>query len=304
MNTSDNAPENRGVAREFLAFLTSGVFLKNCLGMVGLVAVILLLTVWWMQCYTRHGESRQVKDFSGMTVQQAISQADDEGLRAVVIDSSRFDPNIDPGVVIDQDPKALSRVKTNRTIYLTINRRNPPEVTLPTDLWGKDIGDVERRLRALQISAEVVGRSYDGPPNTVIDIVYQTDTLTDALRNDQTVKIPKYATLKFIIGESEAAFVTLEESLVCKTYNEAKFLIGANALTIGSVIVQEELPDSTTSYVWRTDPVLGSGTQLRRGEQVTLFLQRDLPEGCTPDPIDLEFEEEQDDSGGNPWDFE
>ncbi|WP_073181418.1 PASTA domain-containing protein [Flagellimonas flava] len=117
--------------KHFLNFLRSRVFLIQ-LGLA-LVAVILLcfLTLKWLKSSTNHGEFVEVPDFSKMSVMEMRKAVEDVGLRYQVLDSSNYNPEYPRFSILEQDPPAGNKVKSNRKIYFTVNPSGYKKVTVP-----------------------------------------------------------------------------------------------------------------------------------------------------------------------------
>ena len=117
--------------KSFIAFLRSRVFLIN-LGLA-LVAgiVIVILTLQWLKSSTHHGEFVEVPDLSKLSVMEMRETLEASGLRYEVLDSANFDPNYPRFSIIEQDPPAGNKVKTNRKIYVTVNPSGYKKVTIP-----------------------------------------------------------------------------------------------------------------------------------------------------------------------------
>lgn len=133
--------------RSFLDFLRSKIFLIN-LGLA-LLAVVLVcfLTLQWLKSNTNHGEFVEVPDFSKMSVQEMRKAAEDAGLRYEVLDSTNFNPEYPRFSILEQNPTAGSKVKTNRKIYFTVNPSGYKKVTVP------NIIQVTRRNAASMLKA-------------------------------------------------------------------------------------------------------------------------------------------------------
>ncbi|WP_343487798.1 PASTA domain-containing protein [Allomuricauda sp. d1] len=133
--------------RNFIDFLRSRVFLIN-LGLA-LLAIILIcfLALRWLNGTTNHGEFVEVPDFSKMSVQEMRKAADDAGLRYEVLDSTNYNPEYPRFSILEQDPPAGSKVKTNRKIYFTVNPSGYKKVTVP------NIIQVTRRNAASMLKA-------------------------------------------------------------------------------------------------------------------------------------------------------
>ncbi|MEM9648037.1 MAG: PASTA domain-containing protein [Bacteroidota bacterium] len=117
--------------KHFLNFLRSRVFLIQ-LGLA-LVVVILFcfLALKWLKSSTNHGEFVEVPDFSKMSVMEMRKAVEDAGLRYQVLDSSNYNPEYPRFSILEQDPPAGNKVKSNRKIYFTVNPSGYKKVTVP-----------------------------------------------------------------------------------------------------------------------------------------------------------------------------
>lgn len=105
---------------------------------VGLHILILLLvavllvggTFWWLDHYTRHGESVEVPDIVDLFYDDADILLAEHEMYATIVDSMYIDDR-PRGVVLDQVPRAGSSVKRGRTIYLTVNAFSPRRIPIP-----------------------------------------------------------------------------------------------------------------------------------------------------------------------------
>lgn len=117
--------------RNFINFLKSKSFLIQ-LGLALVVIVVLVfVTLGWLKSTTNHGEFVEVPDFSKLSVMEMRKSVEDAGLRYEVLDSASFNPDYPRFSIIEQDPLAGTKVKTNRKIYFTVNPSGYKKVTIP-----------------------------------------------------------------------------------------------------------------------------------------------------------------------------
>ncbi|MEI6434332.1 MAG: PASTA domain-containing protein [Bacteroidota bacterium] len=114
----------------FLRFLFSKKFLKHLLLATGIFAVIVWITLQSLAFYTHHNDYLIVPDFRGLDLQNTKDNPDFIFYKFTVIDSL-FDPDKPKGSVLTQDPFPGSKVKKDRTIYLTITSFVPEKTTMP-----------------------------------------------------------------------------------------------------------------------------------------------------------------------------
>jgi beta-lactam-binding protein with PASTA domain len=117
--------------KNFLNFLKSKTFLIQ-LGLSILVLVILVfLVLRWLGSTTNHGEFVEVPDFAKLSVMEMRKSVEDAGLRYEVLDSANYNPDYPRFSIIEQNPTAGTKVKTNRKIYFTVNPSGYKKVTVP-----------------------------------------------------------------------------------------------------------------------------------------------------------------------------
>lgn len=95
-----------------------------------LTALLILIFFGSLDFLTKHGEYQKVPSIVGKNVDAARKLLEDKGFEVEIQDSLYIDtfPKL---AVIRQTPAGDATVKVNRTIYLTINRAQPPLVEMP-----------------------------------------------------------------------------------------------------------------------------------------------------------------------------
>lgn len=262
---------------ELRLFLSSMFFWKNFGAMVGTTLLIVGLIFFWLKCYTNHGQSVQVQDYTNMTIEDATAKARHRSFRVEVIDSIWKD-GVEPNIVLEQTPKPFSRVKEKRTIYLTVTKNTAEEVLLPTLVGNYDYFQYKKKLNNKGVYTAIKERVFDNKQaeNTILHFFYKDEKITESdLKNG--VRIPKGSTLNFVITEKGGGIVSVPE-LTCKQLSAAEFLITTLDLNIGNIRPDVTVVDQTTAYIYNQKP--GPGQKIRVGEQVDLYITQELPLGC------------------------
>lgn len=269
----------RRIGVELYAYLTDIYVVKNYLGMLALIGGLLLMTFWWLKCYTNHGESMQVPSYVGMDFREASRKAKGRNFNVAVSDSV-YVPGKAPGEIISQDPKAQSRVKEGRTVYFIVTKNNPDIIRLPVLAGSDDYDLYSRKLSRLGLKPRIVTRVADPvlEPNTIVEVLYRGDTITRKIRNGFSVEMG--GTVDFVVSEAVTLTVSIPDC-VCQTLDAAKFLIQTSELSVGAVI-----PDGTTTaddqsaYVYRQSPRHDLNSTMRKGEQIDLYITAEKPKQC------------------------
>jgi len=254
---------------KFLRFLTTKTFFKN-LGIAAAITMLLLLgTMIWLRIYTHHGQTIAVPDLSGLTLEEVEDVTLSRHLRYEVVDSV-FSSEMPRGTVLKQNPKANSKVKKNRKIFLSMNAVNPEMVTMPR-LVGLSIR--QARL-ALQNAGLLLGNIEYKPDYAVNNVLQQMHN--DSVINEGT-EITKGSVIDLVLGGLSSETTKIPD-LVGLGLTEATDLITDYYLNVGAVtydgtVASEE--DTADAFIWRQYPEYNELRRLNMGMEVDLWLTID-----------------------------
>ncbi|MEM8586341.1 MAG: PASTA domain-containing protein, partial [Bacteroidota bacterium] len=253
----------------------STYFLRNLGVLFGLLFLGFFILKGGLRCYTKHGQSMELPKFEGLHISEAEELANARGL-TLRVQEGPFDKDRQPGLVILQEPPEGSRIKRERSIYLTVLGSTPSEVTLPSLVGNYDYDVYTRKLDALDIEFYVAEEEYDPrqEEGTILHFFYDDRKITDEdLRRG--VQVPQGTRLGFVITKRRTGQVTMP-NLVCQTYGESEFVISASQLLIGEVEGNYSVRES--AYIVRTEPA--AGQSVAEGRRVKLFLSDSRPADC------------------------
>ena len=114
------------------------------IGLGGLfIAIILTLSYFGLDTYTRHGDKIIVPDVLGSKPFEAEAKLSEMELRMKIIDTVYLD-KMKPGVIVEQLPAANEDVKSGRMVYVTVNAMSRPRISMPklTDCSFNDIVNI------------------------------------------------------------------------------------------------------------------------------------------------------------------
>lgn len=226
-------------------YIRSDVFRKNLI--IALISFIafLLIIFFLLRIYTRHGETIDVPKIKGLVVNEAIQTLKNQGFE-VHIDSV-YQADMQPGLVIEQNPAAGSKVKENRTIYLTIITMSAPEVKFP-------------EIRELTyLEAKSIIHNYG---LKIADTIYIADIARDRvldvkLGNKKLVAgevLPKGTKISLVLGNGQGDAEVDIPDLIGLTLAEATFSIQGSSLTLGSVKYMGYITDSLSARIISQTP--------------------------------------------------
>ena len=234
----------------------------------------------WMKSYTKHGSSLDVPNFVGMDVDAAMRVSKEDKLNLLVIDSSTYNPKVEGGVILEQSPIPDSKVKEQRTVYLTISKYIPNDVVLPELVGNYDATNYARKLQRKGLRSQIGKKIFDAnqQPNTILYIAIDGKKITDD-DISKGVSASEGTMVDLIVTERGLSLTDLPE-LNCLFYSEAKFIMSSYNLNIGSIINDETVKDQANAYIWKQRPAYSAGTTIAIGAPVDLFLTQFKPTTC------------------------
>ena len=151
--------------------LLQNFYIKNIIWAIGIILVLVIALMIWLNIYTLHNESITVPDLRGLTVEKAEQILKNKNLRYEVVDSV-FVKGKAPGAIVEQIPAPESNVKEGRIVFLSINAVNAKKVLVP------DVRDQSSRQAIATLTAVgfEVGNVVEVPSeyqDLVVDIIYR-----------------------------------------------------------------------------------------------------------------------------------
>lgn len=133
---------------EFFKKIFSPLLMGNCLGIVLASVALLIGALFFLDSYTRHGDSVEIPDVRGLDEQTAKSKLEAVGLLAEVTDTG-YVYRATPYSVLEQSLLPGEKVKPGRTLYLTINADGPRKIALPDVADNCSRREAEDKLKVL-----------------------------------------------------------------------------------------------------------------------------------------------------------
>jgi len=251
-------------------FIFSKIFLKN-LGMAAVLIVgILMGLLIWLNFYTRHGQSRPVPDFIGLSTEQAARQARKNKVRFQIIDSV-YTSDVPRGCIAEQNPKPGFKVKKWRNIILTLNAFNPEMVAMP------NLVDIPKRQAiALIESAGLEVGSLRYIPDISLDVVIEQ------LHNGKEIEagdsLQKGSIIDLVLGKGLSNQRTSVPDLIGLSLGSAKNRILGASLTLVTSVFDNSIisgKDSANAFVYKQNPDYSADATLQLGSSIYLWLTVD-----------------------------
>ena len=257
-NTNKKKKGLNSVARHFILAVCSAI-------------VLVCVASQLLGVLTRHNQRIVVPEFVGTDLGEALKVAGKAELE-IHVNDSLYVPAYDGGVVLDQNPKAGSEVKSGRHIFVTVNSYNQRKVQLPY-VTGFSLRQAKNILEVAGLGIDEIRYVPDIATNYVIE--QRIDGKVVEENTDQQVYIGTNVTL--IVGQSskdEQSYQTVPK-VVGLSLSEAKSRLWERGLNIGAVKFDEGINmfEQNEARVYMQSP--GQAQLAKLGQKVTLRLTLD-----------------------------
>jgi beta-lactam-binding protein with PASTA domain len=245
-------------------------FIKSKTFLINLILGIVFLTIFWgsilfwLDSYTMHGESITVPELVGLSKEEAEIKLQEKGLRLFITDSL-YNPKALKGGVLEQEPKANSQVKHNRTIYVTVNAMRPPLVKMP-DLHDLTLRDAKARLETYGLQLGNIRYVPDIAFNAVVFQEYKGKKI------EAGEMIERGSVIDLALGQGESNEMVNVPLLTGLSIKEAIEQLQSNSLNIGAIIKDETVKDSTQAKVYKQIPPYSEDAFINVGKSVDIFV--------------------------------
>lgn len=213
------------------------------------ISVFILLCVFYFYVFlpheTNHGESITVPNVEGLPISKVEEFLANHDLRYEVNDSS-YSADYPPLTVLKQFPAAGAKVKEQRKIFVSINRKNPPTVKMP-DLIDGSLTNAEAVLRGSELKRGKI-KLVRGPFLNVVK-----EMQIDGNKVVPGVLVPKGTVVDLVVMDGGSTKVPTPNVLGF-SYEDAKFSILGSNLSIGEI---ELVGDTTGGVILKQVPTPG-----------------------------------------------
>ncbi len=257
-------------------FLTHKPLWVNLVAFILIASLLILVGFGSLEYITKHGKYERVPSIVGKNVDEARRLLEAKGFEVEIQDSIYID-TVPKLAVVKQSPEGEAMVKVNRTVYLTVNRSQPPLVEMP-NLVGFSIRNAEMYLENLGLHIGDTTFRPDIAKNAVLEQLYNGKPIPSG------TKIFMGSAISFVLGDGIGEEEMRVPELVGLTLTEAKIqlrMMGINFTPVPDVGVT----DTDNAYVYRQNPeqytTFGSGqrqpNRIKAGQNVDVWLSVEKP---------------------------
>jgi len=259
----------KATAKDVMRFAKTKLFIKHFVYALSGSLVLIFGTLFFLDIYTHHGEANSVPNFTGLTLEEAISRAEDKDLSIQVIDSVYNAPGR-KGTVVDQTPPPDFKVKENRTIFITMKTFNPEQIPMP-NFKGVSILQARADLETYGFKLGKLSYRPDIATNNVLEQMYKGKPVLPGTLVEKGEKID------FILGKSEDGEVnTVVPPLIGLNKSDAEMALMDSYLNSGICTYDQTVrteADSAKALVWKHSPDVN--VSILMGGTVNIWLTLD-----------------------------
>ena len=240
-----------------------------------MIAILLIAggiygTLYYLEDFTLHGKTIQVPDLVGEKFDGVDSLLTSDGF-SVQVNDSIYVNGKKYGEILEQNPEANTTVKQGRKIYVSISASEPAKITVPQL--------VDMSLRQATSLMEIYGLEIgeliykpDLCKNCILEIQYKGREI------EAETKINRGEVIDLVIGQGLSNELTAVPYITSLSAQEAKAVLKARSLNIGSLNFDESVvnaEDSLNAIVYKQNPLYTDEPSVPMGSPIDLFLTLD-----------------------------
>jgi Uncharacterized protein conserved in bacteria len=242
-------------------------YVRNILYAFAGFIILLLLTMLALNIFTRHGSTYEVPNFSGKTVSEIQKMTNNGNLTIEVSDSVYIDSR-NRGIIVDQNPKPNTKVKSGRRIFVTINSVIPIMVPMPNLI---DLSNRQAKAILDQQGLKIAKLSFapDIAANNVLAQKIKGYSVAPG------TKVPRGSKVELVLGLGINNPQTGIPILAGLSSEEAQSRIFESSLNVGEVRFDETVKtyaDSINAKVYNQYPTATSNPGFMFGSRVNIWL--------------------------------
>ena len=247
-----------------------------------------ILSLNWM---TGHGKSATVPSVAGKKYEDAKQILKKAGFDYEIQDSIYVD-TLPPLTVIKQIPDADDVVKSNRTVYLIINRSVPPLVEMP-NLVGYSYRNAEMVLKNMDLRIGDTTFKPDFAKNAILEQLYNGALIAPG------TKIRKGSTISLVMGDGVGKREFIVPIITGRSFAEVKEMLEGAGLGIGAIVTDADVKDTMSAFVYKQNPERFDDEKrilrIRSGQLMDVWLQVNKPtKDSTKENIDIPAKDKDD----------
>lgn len=245
----------------------------NLLAAVVLVCLIIVLFFLSLGWITNHGSYLKVPSVTGLDLESAKRQLESEGFEVVVTDSSYTD-SLDLNVVKKQLPLSGATVKVNRTVFLHVNPKELPMISMPK-LEGLSYRFAVDYLKKNNLHLGDTTEKPDFMKGSVLEQLYEGRPINPG------DKVRWGSKIDLVIGGGIQQVHIPVPDLVGMRVDEARVMLEVNGILLASIIGSGLIQDTANAYVYKQNPEVrdfqDNRLYIQPGQTMDIWIQVEKP---------------------------
>jgi len=192
------------------------------IGIITLIIVVLFEMII-MPFYVRLGKSKELVDVTSMDVKSALIMIKTSGFKSVVTDTI-YTSEVEPNIVLDQQPEPGAIVKKRRTVRLKISQAE--KLVVVPNIIGQSQRSAQLLLNQVGLKIGTISKAYNSihPDGVIINQI-----------PDSTETIPKGYSVRVVISKGRSPNDIQVPSLFGLSKEAAEIELRKSGLKIGKV---------------------------------------------------------------------
>lgn len=219
-------------------------WLLHLLLMAGVSLVILAVVFIFIRIYARQGEEYEMPDYVGKNIAEA--RATNEIDLEFVVQDSIFRKDTEGGMILTQDPKGGTMVKSGRKVYVSITAYNADDAVLP-ELAGLSVRQAVSELYSVGLMVGKLTFVEDPYKNSVVDQSCKGKTLYAGQQ------IARGSVVDLVVGSGDGSGENVVPFVIGKTADKARKDILSVSLNVGAEHYRG-VKNKATAVVCRQEP--------------------------------------------------
>jgi len=238
-------------------------------------AVIYFLFFASLGYITGHGEEVKVPDLTGKTIAESVAILEKAGFE-IDIDSS-YAPEKTALIVLNQQPDGGTTVKKGRTIFLVVNKKNPPSTSMP-NLVNMSFRSAEMLLKSNKLILGDTIMKPDIAQGAVLSQMVNGKEITPG------TMIPQGSKISLVIGDGLGNKSINVPDLTGMSYPEALALLSGSNLNF-SAVFDGTISDTTTAVIYSQQPAAfneyNEPNKISIGDNVDIRVKQQMDDPAT-----------------------
>lgn len=258
------------MANKLIQKINSNPLLRSLVLAFCIVVLFVFLVNVLLNLFTRHNSYYSVPNFTGMTLQQASSEAKKNNFRLEIIDSL-YVPIYEGGVVLEQTPTSGTEVKSGRRIFLTVNSFKQRMVEVPY-VAGYSLRQAKNNLEIAGLTIDKLIYKPDIATNNVLEQRYQNKTI----HASSHLEVEIGSSITLVVGMDEQAPLQNVPKVIGLSLKDAQSRLWELGLNINKVELDQGLNLFNQNEGRVYFQSLDQATEANLGDGITIKLTLDF----------------------------